>query len=161
MTGVQTCALPIYGLVLKLISIGSCSFTIFTNETKDYLYFKSDQVKDVSAARTKLVYNVGIIPTQSSKNLPLNIEGPFVYGPLGLVIPTSKTPEVCVPINSYIRVTSGGTCTLLYSSIEDANYLASDIFTLSFEISRSNQTIQFELPSSIDLASKKIGRAHV
>jgi hypothetical protein len=90
------------------------------------------------------------------KTCQLAIKGPFVYGPLGVVIPESKSPEVCIPSGSYIRVISGGTCILTYSSPESVDYLASDTSELRFEITRIAQSINFTLPSSANVIDKSI-----
>ena len=144
------------GLVLQLATVGACAFTVSTSKTADYQAQKNDQVISVTAARTKPTYVVGVIASQSSTNLPLSIPGPFVYGPLGLVIPTSVTPAVCFVTGTYINVISGGTCALNYSSPASTSYLASDVFPLTFQITRSPQTVAFTAPSSAALASKKI-----
>jgi hypothetical protein len=144
------------GKVLKLISVGACSFTVFTEQTSDYQYQKSDQTVNVSAARSKPVYQVGAIGTQSSTSLPLVIPGPFVYGPLGLVAPISATPGVCYSTGTYINVISGGTCTLNYSTGADSNYLASEIYPLTFQISRQTQYVSFSTVPRAKLSDKLI-----
>ena len=143
-------------LVLQLSAIGACAFTISTAKNLDYQAQKSDQVISVTAARTKPTYTVGVIATQSSSALPLSIPGPFVYGPLGLVIPKSATPSVCYVTGTYINVISGGTCTINYSSPATTTYLASDVFPLTFQITRSAQTVSFSAPANATLASKTL-----
>ena len=144
------------GSILKFVAIGSCSFTVYTDGTSDYLAYKDDETFDISSARTKPTYVVGAIPTQSSAILPLIIPGPFVYGPLGLITPVSATASVCFGAGTSINIISGGTCTLNYSSAATSNYLASDIFPLTFEISRTSQTLSFTLPSAASLAAKSL-----
>jgi len=72
------------------------------------------------------------------------------------VIPVSATPTVCYPVGSYITIISGGTCTLNYSTAATANYLASDVTPLTFQITRTAQTVSFSAPTSATLASKTL-----
>ena len=144
------------GKVLQLIAVGGCSFTVYTDKTVDYQYQKSDQAVTITAARTKPTYSVGVIATQSSTALPLSIQGPFIYGPLGIVPPVSTTPTVCYPVGTYINVVSGGTCSVNYSSPASATFLASDVYTLTFQITRTAQSVSFTLPNSVALSTKSI-----
>ena len=144
------------GTVLTLVAIGSCGFTVYTDQTADYLYQHDDENVTISAARIKPTYAVGNIATQSSAVLPLSIAGPFINGPVGLVAPVSATPTVCYPVGTYITVISGGTCTLNYSSPASSTYAASDIFPLTFEITRSSQTVSFVAPTSVALSAKTL-----
>jgi hypothetical protein len=141
------------GNVLTFLAVGPCGFTIYTDQTPDYQYQHDDENFTIGPAKIKPTYSVGTIATQSSANLPLNLPGPFILGPVGLVLPVSATPNVCYPVGTYITVISGGTCTLNYSSPASATYAASDIFPLTFEITRSPQTVDFVLPPSISLQS--------
>lgn len=142
------------GTKLNLISVGSCTFTLYTDQTNDYQKRLSNQAVTVLPSRTKPILSVGKLDKQDSNNLPKSIPGPFVYSPLGLVVPISASPEVCYPVGSYITLISGGNCTLNYSTAESADYLASDVYKLEFEITRTNQTINFTLPQIISIASK-------
>jgi hypothetical protein len=144
------------GTTINLIATGNCEFVVYTEKTLDYLYKQDSQVVSITAARTKPILALGIVSTQSSTVLPLSIQGPFVYGPSGLVIPVSATPTVCYPVGSYITIISGGTCTLNYSTAATANYLASDVTPLTFQITRTAQTVSFSAPTSATLASKTL-----
>jgi hypothetical protein len=141
------------GNTIKFIKEGNCEFQVYTDATMDYQALVDVQTVNITSARVKPTYFVGTIPTQSSTILPLTINGPLVYGPLGVVIPVSATPSVCYPSGSYITIISGGTCTLNYSSPANSNNLASDIFPLTFEISRSPQTITFDLPTKLTISN--------
>ena len=138
------------GISLRLTGVGPCSFTVFTDQTVDYQSQLDNQIVTVSEARIKPSYTVGTIATQSSSALPLSIAGPFINGPLGLVMPVSLTPSVCYPAGTYITVISGGTCTFNYSSPASANYQASDVFPLTFEITRAAQGLSFIAPASVE-----------
>ena len=144
------------GSFLSLIGVGGCEYIIYTDKTSDYQYHQDDQVISIAAARTKPVFSVGTITTQNSTSLPLQIPGPFIFGPFGLVIPTSGTPSVCYASGTTITVISGGTCTLNYSSPASANYLASDIFPLTFQITRIAQTISFSPPPTVTFVSRTL-----
>jgi len=143
-------------LLLNFISGGACSFTVYTDKTYDYQYFKDNQVVMITAARIKPAYSVGTIPTQNSVKLPLSIMGPFIYSPIGVVTPVSATPTVCYPVGTYITVISGGICTLNYSTPATSTYLASDVYPLTFEITRSTQTVAFTTVSSMPAAGKTL-----
>jgi len=144
------------GTIISLIATGNCEFVVYTEKTFDYQYKQDSQVVSITAPRTKPTFALGTVATQSSAILPLSIPGPFVYGPTGAIIPVSATPAVCYPVGSYISIISGGTCTLNYSSPATANYLASDVASLTFEITRAAQTVSFIPPASIRLASKTL-----
>jgi len=144
------------GTTLKFILTGSCSFTVYTDATINYQTFKDDQSVSISSARTKPTYFVGTIPTQSSATLPLSIQGPFVAGPLGYVLPVTATPTVCYGVGNYITVISGGTCTVNYSSPASSSYLASDVFPITFEITRTAQSISFVAPATAAVATKTL-----
>jgi hypothetical protein len=144
------------GTIISFIATGNCEFVVYTEKTVDYQYKQDSQIVGITAARTKPTIVPGTISTQSSAALPLSIPGPFVYGPTGLVIPVSATPSVCYPVGSYIAIISGGTCTLNYSSPASANYLASDVTPLTFQITRTAQTLSFSPPTSATLASKTL-----
>jgi hypothetical protein len=144
------------GTVISLIAIGSCEFVVYTDKTLDYQYKQDSQVVSITAARTKPTFSLGTVTTQSSAVLPLSIPGPFVYLSTGLLIPVSVTPTVCYPVGTYITIISGGTCTLNYSTPASANYLASDVTPLTFQITRTAQTVSFTIPASATLASKTL-----
>lgn len=144
------------GPTLKFIAIGACSFTVYTDKTLDYQSQKSDQIASITAARSKPTYVVGSIGTQSSTTLPLSIQGPFIYGPLGLVTPVTATPTVCYASGTYITVISGGTCTVNYSSSATADFQASDVYPLTFQITRTAQSVSFVPPATAALASKTL-----
>ncbi len=142
------------GYLLNLIGIGSCTFTVYTNKTLDYQYQQDSQSVMITASRTKPIYTVGTIATQSSTALPLSIAGPFVYGPLGIVNPTSATPTICFAVGTYITVISGGTCTLNYSTPANSTYLASDVYPLTFQITRNSQILTFLTPNTLPSTSR-------
>ena len=142
------------GSTLTLVSAGICGFTVYTDKTVDYQYRQDVEAVTITTARTKPIYSVGTIPTQSSSVLPLSISGPFIYTPSGILIPVSATPNVCYPVGSFITIISGGTCTLNYSSPANVNSLASDVYPLTFQITRTVQTVSFSPPPTVSILSK-------
>ena len=145
------------GKELKMIAQGTCSFTVSTAKTKDYAAKVSNQSATVTAARVKPTLNIEKVSNQTSVGLPKTIEIFRVYSPTGdWVLPQSTTPETCLPNGFFIRLISGGTCTLTFQTAETSTYLASDLYKSSFEITRSSQTISFTPPATANLASRTV-----
>jgi hypothetical protein len=100
------------------------------------------------------------ISNQTAKDLPKSVEVFRVYSAAeGYVMPKSATPEVCFPTGFFVRIISGGTCTITYQSGETATYLASDLYKVSFDVARDPQTISFTLPSTANVSSKSLSLA--
>ena len=145
------------GKDLKLIATGSCTFKVSTLKTKDYVLRDVTQVVEITAARSKPELVIGTIASQTSKNLPKTVEIFRVYSPSGtLVLPRATTPTVCIAAGFYVQIVGGGTCTLTYQSEATTSYLASDLYRVSFEVSRDPQTITFSLPTTVNLSSKTV-----
>ena len=145
------------GKELKLIATGNCTFKVSTAKTKDYALKESTQVVTITAARIKPELIMSVIASQTSKNLPKTIEIFRVYGPTGVyILPQATTPTVCIAAGFYVQIVGGGTCTLTYQSETDTSYLASDLYKVSFEVSRDPQTITFTPPATIDIAGKTL-----
>jgi hypothetical protein len=142
---------------LKLIATGNCTFKVSTLKTKDYALKEITQNVTITAARSKPELVIGTIATQTSKNLPKTVEIFRVYSPSGTwVLPQATTPTVCIAAGFYVQIIGGGTCTLTYQSEATTTYLASDLYRVSFEVTRDLQTITFSLPTSANLASKTV-----
>jgi len=145
------------GKELKMIAEGTCSFTVSTAKTNDYAAKVSNQSATVTAARVKPTLNIEKVSNQTSIGLPKTIEIFRVYSPTGdWVLPQSTTPETCIPTGFFIRLISGGTCTLTFQTAETSTYLASDLYKSTFEITRSSQTISFTLPAAANLSAKTL-----
>jgi len=145
------------GKELKLIATGSCTFKVSTLKTKDYALKEVTQNVTITTARSKPELVVGTITSQTSKNLPKTIEIFRVYSPSGTwVFPQVTTPTVCIAAGFYVQIIGGGTCTLTYQSEATTTYLASDLYRVSFEVTRDPQTITFSLPTSVNLSSKTV-----
>jgi hypothetical protein len=145
------------GKELKLIATGSCTFKVATLTTKDYALKEVTQNVTITAARSKPELVIGTIASQTSKNLPKTVEIFRVYSPIGTwVLPRATTPTVCIASGFYVQIIGGGTCTLTYQSEATTTYLASDLYKVSFEVTRDPQTITFSLPTSANLSSKTV-----
>ena len=145
------------GKELKLIATGNCTFKVSTLKTKDYALKEVLQDVTITAARSKPELVVGIIASQTSKNLPKTVEIFRVYSPSGnWILPQATTPTVCIAAGFFVQIIGGGTCTLTYQSEATTTYLASDLYRVSFEVTRDPQTITFLLPTSVNLSSKTV-----
>jgi len=145
------------GKELKFIATGSCTFKVSTLKTKDYALKEVTQNQTITVARSKPALVIGTIATQTSKNLPKTLEIFRVYAPSGTwVLPQATTPTVCIAAGFYVQIVGGGTCTLTYQSEATTTYLASDLYKVSFEVTRDPQTINFSLPTSANLSSKTV-----
>ena len=148
------------GKELKLLKEGICKFIVSIAKTKDYLAKDSNQSVTITASRIKPELTMDKIANQTAKDLPKSIEIFRVYGAAeGYIFPKSATPEVCFPTGFFVKIISGGTCTITYQSGETATYLASDLYKVSFDIARDPQTISFTLPSNANVSSKSLSLA--
>jgi hypothetical protein len=145
------------GKELRLIATGNCTFKVFTAGTKDYILKESTQNVTITAARSKPELVIGTIANQTSKNLPKTIEIFRVYSPSGVyVLPKATTPTVCIARGFYVQIVGGGTCTLTYQSEATTSYLASDLYSVSFEVSRDPQTLTFLPTPNVNLSSSSL-----
>jgi hypothetical protein len=145
------------GKELKLIASGICTFKVSTARTKDYILKESTQNVTITAARSKPELVIGTISNQTSKNLPKSIEIFRVYSPTGVyVLPKATTPTVCIAAGFYVQIVGGGTCTLTYQSEATTSFLASDLYTVSFEVSRDPQSITFSPTNNVNLSSRSV-----
>jgi hypothetical protein len=145
------------GKELKLIATGNCTFKVFTARTKDYILKESTQNVTITAARSKPELVIGTVANQTSKNLPKTIEIFRVYSPTGVyILPKATTPTVCIASGFYVQIVGGGTCTLTYQSEATTSYLASDLYSVSFEVSRDPQTLAFSPTTNVNLSSRSL-----
>jgi hypothetical protein len=145
------------GKELKLIAAGNCTFKILTEKTKDYALKEIVQVVTITAARTKPDLVLSVINNQTAKSLPKMIEIFRVYSPTGVyVMPRAITPTVCIASGFYVQIIGGGTCVLTYQSEANTSYLASDLYKVSFEVTRDPQTVTFTPVTTADIATKSL-----
>ena len=148
------------GKELKLIATGNCTFKVSTAKTKDYALKEITQVVTITAARSKPELVMGVITDQTAKSLPKMIEIFRVYSPTGVyVLPQATTPAVCIASGFYVQIVGGGTCTLTYQSADNTSFLASDLYKVSFEVTRDPQTMTFTLPANADISAKTLALA--
>ena len=145
------------GKQLKFIKEGSCEFIVATPKTNDYLAKVSNQGVTITAARIKPELVMDKIANQTAKELPKLVEVFRVYsGSEGYVLPQSATPTVCFGSGFYVKIVSGGTCTLTYQTKETETFLASDLYKVSFEVTRDPQSITFALPATVNASAKTL-----
>jgi hypothetical protein len=135
------------GKSLKLLSVGDCSFTVYTEKTKDYLENVKLFSTPVAAARTKPTFFVEKVADQDVKDLGKSIELSRVYSSAsGYLFPQNLTPNVCYANGFFVKLISGGTCKLSFQSEETSTYLASDLYTVSFDILKDGQPVVAPTP---------------
>jgi len=145
------------GKQLKFLTEGLCQFIVSTPKTNDYLGKSSAQSITIGKARIKPELIMGTIPIQSIKDIPKLVEIFRVYSPTGgYIFPKSVTPAICIGSGFFVRLVGGGTCTLNFTSEETSTYLASDIYSVSFEVIRDPQTILFTPPATANLSAKTL-----
>jgi hypothetical protein len=145
------------GKELKLITAGNCTFKVSTAGTKDYILKESTQNVTITSARSKPELVMGVIANQTSKNLPKTVEIFRVYSPTGVyILPKAITPTVCIASGFYVQIMGGGTCRLTYQSEANTSFLASDLYDISFEVSRDPQTISFTPVTNVNLSSRTV-----
>ena len=148
------------GTLLKLLSVGDCSFSVSTPRTKDYLAKSINQSQVISAARAPTVLKVENIANQQAKNLPITLELPKVYasgiGAIEYVIPKSITPDICETGGYVLKIVSGGACSITYRASGNTSYLPSETYTQTILIEKQAQTIAFQPIQSVDVKSKTL-----
>ena len=135
------------GKILSLIKEGTCSFAVSTAKTKDYLAKTSNQTQTITAARVKPILTLDKIDNQDVKDLGKSIEIGRVYSASeGWVLPVSTTPSVCVASVFHVKLISGGTCKFTYQTAINSSFLASDLYTQSFEILKDGKPVVAPTP---------------
>jgi hypothetical protein len=147
LTSLSPTVCPVVGKSLNLIKEGLCSFTVSTAKTNDYLATSITQSVTITAARVKPTLVVSKISNQTSKDLPKSIDlSPVFSSTEGYIQPTTLTPSVCFGSLFFVRILAGGTCTLTYRTTESATFLASDLYTVTFDISNDGQPLPVPTP---------------
>ena len=145
------------GKILNFKSEGTCDFTVYTKRTSNYSEQKLNLSEKILAKRFPQIISLGSIPNQTVEGLPKSIALPIIYtSTADALIPKSLTPAVCVATIGSVRLISGGLCSIGYKAEENNNQLASESKTLSFEIVKNAQTINFTPVTTADLASKTV-----
>ncbi|MGA0083443.1 MAG: hypothetical protein ACO3H5_07355 [Candidatus Nanopelagicales bacterium] len=148
------------GKQMNLIKEGTCSFTVFTSKDKNYAERVSNQTVTITGARSKPQLSMQPIQNQTAKDLPKRIEIFRVYTSAeGWVFPRSSTPNICSANGFFVNIVSGGICEITFQTSETREYLASDIYKVSFEVIRDPQTITFTLPSTANVSTRSLALA--
>ncbi len=135
------------GKALKFLKTGNCSYTVYTAKSKEYLYKKLDLNATITEALRAQTLLVPQIANQTTVDLPKVILIPSAYTAMGnLVLATTTTPTICSPTINSVKIMSGGTCILKYQSSADATYTASDVYTVTFDISKDGLPIVVPAP---------------
>jgi len=144
--------------ILTLNEIGLCDFRVFTRKTQDYIENSFNLSFEVTNARWKPTIQVPIIANQTSLNLPKSFKIEYVYSNSGdVVYPISITPKICVGSGQNgVTIISGGICTITYQTKATSNNLESDIYRVSFEITREPQNLIFTPSNVVNLSNKTL-----
>lgn len=145
------------GDVIRFAAIGTCSYRVYTDANDDYLSTTITLSSEISPARSKPTISVPTVATQDVKNLPKRVETYLVYNTAGIIVqPVTQTPDVCFASFQFITIVGGGRCTLNYQSSATNDYLASDLYTLSFDVTKDPQTVTFKPQATVDLSAKTL-----
>ena len=135
------------GSQLTFLTEGNCTYTVFTAKTKDYAELKKTVSLTITEARVKPQLVVEKIANQTAVDLPKSVALPKVYDANATwVLAESKTPLVCQSSAFYVRIVASGTCTLTYQTAATRQFLASDVYTQTFEIIDSNKPVVVPTP---------------
>jgi hypothetical protein len=141
----KVCAVT--GSELKFIATGSCDFTVFTPATQDYAKFEIKNLQEIQSARIKSVLFISKIADQDVKDLGKSITISEVYSAAeGYILPKSITPAVCVASGFTVKLIAGGICSLTYQTGATPTYLASDLYTQTFEILKDGKSVVVPTP---------------
>ena len=141
----KVCALA--GDELKFLAVGSCDYKVFTAATKDYAKYEINEIKEIQSARLKSVLYISKIVDQDVKDLGKSIAVPEVYTAAeGYILPNSITPSICIASGFTVKLIAGGTCSLTYKTVSSDTYLASDLYTQSFEILKDGKPVVAPTP---------------
>ena len=135
------------GKLLTFIKEGTCSFIVSTPKTDNYVERKINQSVTISSARIKPTLLLNKITNQDVKDLGKSIDIGRVYSTAeGYVLPLSVTPSTCLASGFFVKLIAGGTCKLTYQTAANSSYLASDLYTVSFEILKDGQPVVTPTP---------------
>ncbi len=141
-------------------SIGFCTFRVYTKANNDYLSKSLTFSVSITSARIKPELFIPYVDNQDVKNLPKVIKTTPVYSTSGAIVgPIIKTPEVCYANIQFITIVGGGKCILNYQSAATNDYLASDLYQLTFDVIKDSQTITFKPVTSADVSAKTLDLA--
>jgi hypothetical protein len=135
------------GKYISILKEGNCSFLVFTPKTKEYLSKTIALAATITPGRIKQNLSISKIANQDVKDLGKTIEIGRVYSASeGWVLPLSPTPTICFASGFYVKLIAGGTCKLTYQTAASSMFLASDLYTVSFEILKDGQPVVAPAP---------------
>ena len=135
------------GKILNFLKEGTCNFVVSTDKTSDYKSRSSNQSVVITSKRIKPILTIEKLVNQDVKDLGKSIEIGRVYSASeGWVLPQSATPTICFASGFYVKLIAGGTCKLTYQTAATSTYLASDLYTVSFEILKDGQPVVAPTP---------------
>jgi hypothetical protein len=130
------------GTKIKMIAVGGCSFKVFTPKDNNYVEKKYDVNATITSARVKQDLFVSKIDNQTDVGLPKIFQLPQVFsGIQGTILPVSITPSVCITSTFFVRLIASGKCSLTYQSVATDDFLASDLYTQSFEVLKDGKVV--------------------
>jgi hypothetical protein len=94
------------------------------------------------------------VADQDVKDLGKSITISEVYSAAeGYILPKSITPAVCVASGFTVKLIAGGICSLTYQTANTPTYLASDLYTQSFEILKDGKPVVVPTPEPTPTAT--------
>ena len=148
------------GVLLKLLAVGDCSFTVSTARSKDYLSKIIYQSQSITEGRKPSILFIEKIANLQARNLPISLELPKVYSSgtssVEYVIPQSITPDICETGGYILKIVSGGTCSITYKSPGNTSHLPSETYTQTILIEKQPQTIVFQTVPTVDVKNRTL-----
>ena len=62
-------------------------------------------------------------------------------GVQGSIFPVGITPSVCIATTFFVKLIAPGKCSLTYQSVATDDFLASDLYTQSFEVLKEGKVV--------------------
>jgi hypothetical protein len=135
------------GKTLSFLKEGTCNFVVSTDKTSEYKSRSSNQSVVITSKRIKPILTIEKLVDQDVKDLGKLFEIGRIYSAAeGWVLPQNLTPTVCYASGFYVKLIAGGTCKLTYQTAATASYLASDVYTVSFEILKDGKPVVVPTP---------------
>ncbi len=142
--------------LLKFVDVGTCSYRVFTNANDDYLSTSITLNSNILAPRVRPTLSMPFVGELQAKNVPIFINTFWDQSSSGDVKVKTDSPEVCFGDSRKITVIGGGICKLSVQSVATNNYLASDLYTLIFDVTKDTQTVTFKPQATVDLSAKTL-----
>lgn len=139
------------GKTMKLISEGECQYKVTTAKTKDFIEKSKILSATVTAARTAQILKVEPVAPLKPTSLPTSILLSPVYASgtsaVEYVMPKSITPTICEAGGYVLKIVNAGTCTVIYKTEGNAQYLPSETYKQNIEILKDNLPVVVPTPT--------------